>query len=226
VQENGQGRINKARIFPICRKSVFDECIIYLGTQDSKSAFEKLPIENLIILEEFDPATFESYQTDLKEHQMEKLSEGKCPLNTLLVFDDFVNGGLMKKARSNTAPPIEKLALTSRHESNCSIFFCSQVYRNSGFSQPSVRNNITTFVVYRMSRVELEKICEELCEMYDPEELLEHFDRAFARDPYNFLVLDRRRPINEDRWTEKLSKKLPPSRKFIEMDALKRSGKL
>jgi len=208
------------------KKSVFDECIFYLGTLDSKSAFEKLPIENLLILDEFDPVMFEAYQNDLKTHQMEKLSEGKAPLNTLLVFDDFVNGGLMKKARQNTSPPIEKLALTSRHESNCSIFFCSQVYRNSGFSQPSVRNNITTFVVYRMSRVELEKICEELCEMYDPDELLEHFDKAFARDSYNFLVLDRRRPIGTDRWTEKLSKPLPPSKKFLEMEALRKVGKL
>jgi hypothetical protein len=198
------------------KKSVFNEAIIYLGTLDAKPAFEKLPIKNKLILEEYDPTTFEEYINDLKTHQMEKLEKNQAPLNTLIVFDDFVGAGLMKKPRPNVPPPVEKLALTSRHECNATIFFCSQVYRNSGFSAPSVRNNITTFVVSRMSRPELQKIAEELSEDYEPDEWLEHYDRAIAIEPYNFVVLDRRRPL-PDRWTIKFSTPFPPSRKTIEM---------
>jgi hypothetical protein len=113
-------------------------------------------------------------------------------------------------------PPIEKLALTSRHECNTTIFFCSQVYRGSGFSAPSVRNNITTFVVSRMSRVELAKIAEELSEDYEADEWIQLYDIAMAQEPYNFVVLDRRRPI-PDRWTIKFTTPFPPSRKTIEM---------
>ena len=32
------------------KKSVYDECIIYLGTQDSITAFENIPVENKTIL--------------------------------------------------------------------------------------------------------------------------------------------------------------------------------
>ena len=50
-------------------KSVFDEALIYLGTLDAKASFEKLPIENKLIMEEYDPITFNEYQQDLKKHQ-------------------------------------------------------------------------------------------------------------------------------------------------------------
>jgi hypothetical protein len=201
------------------KKSVFDEMLVYLGTLDSKSAFEKLPIENKLILDEYDPATFEEYQNDLKMHQMEKLNDNKAPLNTLLVFDDFVGAGLMKKPRPNVAPPIEKLCLTSRHECNASIFFLSQCYKNSGFSVPSVRNNITCFVVSRMNRSELVKIAEELSDDYEPDEFLEHYDRIMAKSPYNFITRDIRRPISE-RWREKFHIPFPKSRKSIEMEKM------
>jgi hypothetical protein len=201
------------------KKSVFDEALIYLGTLDAKASFEKLPIENKLIMEEYDPVSFNEYQEDLKKHQMERLEKNKPAMNTLLIFDDFVGAGLMKKPRPNAPPPVEKLALTSRHETNTTIFFCSQVYKNSGFSAPSVRNNISVFIVSRMSRPELMKIAEELSEDYEPDEWIKHYDVAM-NEPYNFVVLDRRRPIG-DRWTIKFHTPFPPSRKSVEMSRLK-----
>ena len=71
------------------KKSVFDEALVYLGTLDAKEAFEdKLPIENKLVLTEFDITSFDSYMDDLKEHQMEKLAKKKPCLNALLIFDD------------------------------------------------------------------------------------------------------------------------------------------
>lgn len=212
--------LTKGYVYGKGNKSVFDEMLVYLGTLDSKPAFEKLPIENKLILDEYDPLTFEEYQNDLKRHQIEKLEEGKAPLNTLLVFDDFVGAGLMKKPRPNAPPPIEKLCLTSRHECNATIFFLSQVYKNSGFSVPSVRNNITCFIISRMNRSELVKIAEELSDDYEPDEWLEHYDRIMAKSPYNFITRDIRRPIAE-RWREKFHIPFPKSRKQIEMEKTK-----
>jgi hypothetical protein len=208
------------------KKSVFDEMLVYLGTLDSKPAFEKLPIENKLILDEYDPVSFEEYQNDLKMHQIEKLNDGKAPLNTLLVFDDFVGAGLMKKPRPNAPPPIEKLCLTSRHECNATIFFLSQVYKGSGFSVPSVRNNITCFIVSRMNRSELVKIADELSDDYEPDEWLEHYDRIMAKSPYNFVSRDIRRPIAEGRWREKFHIQFPKSRKQIEMEKLMNSKRV
>jgi hypothetical protein len=199
------------------KKSVFDEALIYLGTLDSKDTFQnKLPIENTLVLDEYDPASFDEYMNDLKEHQMEKLSKNKPPLNTLLIFDDFVGAGLMKKPRPNVAPPIEKLALTSRHEANTTIFFCSQVYKNSGFSVPSVRNNITTFIIGKMSRQELNKIAEELSGDYEADEWLYHYDCIMAKKPYNFVTYDHRRP-DGNKWREKFHLPFPAPKRLVEI---------
>ena len=65
------------------------------------------------------------------------------------------------------------------------------------------------------------KIAEELCEMYEPDEWLQHYYSAIAEKPYNFVVLDRRRPITEDRWSVKFNKPFPPSKKFLELKALR-----
>lgn len=196
------------------KKSVFDEALIYLGTLDAKHAFEKkLPIENKLVLEEYEPVSFDEYMTDLKEHQMERLSKNKPCLNTLLIFDDFVNEGLMKKPRPNVAPPIEKLALQSRHEANTSIFFCSQVFKNSGFSKPSVRNNITTFIISKMSRAELEKIAEELSDEYEPDEWIYHYDTIMAKQPYNFVSYDHRREEGT-KWRERFHIPFPKPKRL------------
>lgn len=206
--------LTKGYVYGKNNKSIFDEALIYLGTQDAKEAFEKLPIKNKLILEEYNPVVFEEYQNDLKTHQMEKLEKNQAPLNSLIIFDDFVGAGLMKKPRPNAPPPIEKLALTSRHECNATIMMCSQVYKNSGFSVPSVRNNITTFVISRMSHQELMKIADELSENYEPDEWLEIYYQVM-KEPYNFVVLDRRRPAHEDRWTIKFHTPFPPSKKTL-----------
>jgi hypothetical protein len=206
------------------KKSVFDEALIYLGTQDAKDAFEKLPIDNKLILEEFDPAAFDEYQDDLKVHQMEKLAKKKPLLNVLLIYDDFCGVNLMKKPRPNMAPPIEKLALTSRHEANTSIFFCSQVYKNTGFSRPSIRNNITTFIISQMSRGELAKIAEELADEYEADEWLYHYDTIMAKRPYNFVSYDRRREKGK-KWMERFAFPFPPPQRMNSIkDKMKRNG--
>lgn len=199
-------------------KSVFDEMLVYLGTMDAKPSFEKMPVENKLILDEFDPAIFAEYCEDLKQHQMEKLAKGKPPLNTCIIFDDFFGANLMKKPKPNVAPPIEKLCLTSRHEQNATIIYCSQAYKNSGFTSPSVRANITTIILYKMPRNELRKIAEEYAEQYEVDEFIEIYDRVMASKPYAFCVWDRRRPMNKDRWTIGFTEPFPPSRKSIQYE--------
>jgi len=175
-------------------KSIFDECITYLGTQDSIETFKNLPIKNSIVLQEFDADDFVEYLDDLKAHQMEKLEKNKPPLNTLIIFDDYVGQNLMKAHRGK-ASPLERLALTSRHECNATIMFCSQVFKNTGFSSPTIRNNITTYVISNMSRPEIEKIAEDHSQDLTPKEFIEVYDNLMKK-PYNFMVIDYRRPLN------------------------------
>jgi len=198
-------------------KSLFDEAVFYIGTLDSKHVFEKLPIKNSLVLEEFDPVDFQKYLDDLRTHQLEKLEKKKPPMNTLICFDDFVGNALMKRLNTK-ASPLEKLILTSRHEANCSVLFCSQVYRSSGFSTPTVRNNLTTIILAQMSRIELEKISEEFAGDMTKDEFITIYDRIMAKKPYNFMVMDTRRPLNA-RWTEQFSIPIPRPKRLQDLDS-------
>lgn len=207
----------KGYVYGSKKKSIFDEQIIYLGTLDAKASFEKFPVENQRIFTEFDPEIFDVYCEDLKKHQLERLEEGKPMLNSCIIFDDFFGANLMRKAKIGSASPIEKMCLTSRHELNMSVFYLSQAYKNSGFTSPAIRANITTLILYKMPVNEVRKIAEEYAEQYEVDEFISHYDRAMAKKPYNFLVWDRRRPMNVDRWTEGFTTPLPPSKKIKQM---------
>ena len=198
-------------------KSLFDEALFYIGTLDAKHIFEKLPIKNSLVLEEFDPVDFEKYLDDLRAHQLEKLERNKPPMNTLICFDDFVGAALMKRLNTK-ASPLEKLILTSRHEANATVMFCSQVYRSSGFSTPTVRNNLTTIILAQMSRIELEKIAEEFAGDMTKDEFIHIYDRIMQKRAYNFMVMDTRRPLNA-RWTEQFSTPIPRPKRLLDLEA-------
>lgn len=188
-------------------KSVFDEMIIYLGSQDSISTFETLKCKNKIILQEFDSDDFYNYLEHLKKHQMERLSKHKRPLNVAIIFDDFAGKNLMKR-EGKRGSPLERLTLTSRHECNATLFFLSQVYRNSGFSHPVVRNNITTYIIAQMTRPEIEKIADEQSQDLTKDEFIQMYDKVMSK-PYNFITIDMRRPLSEritERFTTPITK--------------------
>ena len=208
--------MSKAYVHGAKKKSVFDELVVFLGTMDAVASFEKMPVKNKLILTEFDPVVFDEYCDDLKKHQLERLEEGKAPLNTCIIWDDFAGANLMKKAKVNGAPPIQKLALCSRHEQNATMFYCSQMYKNTGFTSPAVRANITTIILYKMARNEVRKIAEEYAENYEVDEFIDIYDKYMATKPYVFVVWDRRRPLNKDRWSFGFTKPFPVSKKLAE----------
>jgi len=209
--------MTKGFVYGKSKKSVFSELCVYLGTLDARSSFEKMPVENKIILTEFDPVAFDEYQDDLKAHQLERLEQGKPMLNTCVIWDDFAGGNLMKKSKVGDASPIEKLVLTSRHESNATMIYCSQFYKNTGFTSPAVRANITTIILYKMARNEVRKIAEEYAEMYEVDEFIDIYDEYMASKPYVFVVWDRRKKMSETRWTYGFTTPFPPSRKEMEI---------
>lgn len=170
------------------KKSVFDEMIIYLGTMDSVTTFKKLPCKNLIVCHEFVASDFEEYLDDLKKHQMEKLEAGKPPLNVCIVFDDFVGMGLLKKS-GGKASPLERLMLTSRHECNATVIFCSQTYKNNGLANPTVRNNVNYYFLHTLARSDVEKIAQEHCCYLTEDEFIDLYDHVHQK-PYNFMMID------------------------------------
>lgn len=183
-------------------KSLFDEAAIFLGSMDSVDAFNSLPIKNKAILHEFNVEDFEQYVEDLRQHQLERLSKNKRPLNVLLCFDDFVGQNLLKHHNGKSSP-LERLALTSRHELNATLVMCSQIYKNTGFSNPAMRNNTTTYIIANMTKPEIEKIAEEHCNNYTPDQFIQIYNEM-QKTPFNFMVIDYRRPL-DDRITERFT---------------------
>lgn len=182
------------------KKSVFDEMIIYLGTMDSVETFKKLPCKNLIVCHEFDPVHFEEYLDDLKKHQMEKLEKGKPPLNICIVFDDFVGMGLLKRVGAK-ASPLERLMLTSRHECNATVIFCSQTYKNNGLANPTVRNNVNYYFLHTLARSDVQKIAEEHCCYLTEDQFVDMYDRVHEK-PFNFLMVDYKEPDDSKRFRD------------------------
>lgn len=178
------------------KKSIFDEMVFYLGNYESNDTFAKIKCKNKCVLNHFDVAAFEEYLEDLKKHQLTRLEKGKSPLNIAIVFDDFASVSLLKKQKGRDSNPLERLVLTSRHEANCSIFFLSQTYKNGGFSTPLVRNNIMTYIIYNVSRPEIEKISEELCNQFTPKDFQAIYFHEM-KTPYSFLTVDTRRPLDQ-----------------------------
>lgn len=198
-------------------KSIFDEMVIYLGTLDAVSAFKKLPCKNIVVLHEFNGDEFEAYLEDLKLHQMERLEQNKSPLNTCIVFDDFVGQALLKPGKTGKSSSLERLMLTSRHECNATIMFCSQTYKNNGFSSPTIRNNITQFIIYPMGKPEMEKIAEEHSGPMTKDEFLSFYNRCM-RTKHNFIMINYKKPESE-RYTERFTKIHTPLSLIIDRDA-------
>jgi hypothetical protein len=69
-----------------------------------------------------------------------------------------------------------------------------------------------------MSRIELEKISEEFAGDMTKDEFISIYDRIMAKKPYNFMVMDTRRPLNA-RWTEQFSTPIPRPRRLQDLDS-------
>ena len=193
------------------KKSVFDEMVFYIGNQESDHAIQQLPCKNIAILHEFDAASFDNYVEDLRKHQLERLEKKKPPLNICLVFDDMATADLLKKVQGKS--PLASLLLTSRHELNATVIVLSQIYKTNGFSTPMIRNNVTTWIVYNMSKPEWSKIAEDHANDFTVEELTARYEHAMAK-PHNFICIDYRRPL-DSRITERFTTIMRPGGKIV-----------
>lgn len=191
-------------------KSVFDEIVVFLGSMDANETFEKLPCKNVVVMNEFDPDAFEEYIEDLRTHQMERLEKGKPRLNVCIVFDDFVGKNIMKPKKGGRTSILENVMLTSRHELNCSVLYCMQVYKSPCFTIPSIRNNINYWVIYQMSRKEIQKFADEHSGFMTPKQFVEWYDECM-KEKYNFIMVNYKKGI-EERYTERFSNVFYPEK--------------
>jgi hypothetical protein len=204
-------------------KSVFDEMLIYLGTLDAVDAFKNLPCKNIVVLHEFDAASFEKYLDDLKQHQMERLEKGKHLLNVCIVFDDFVGQALLKRTMRGKSSPLERLMLTSRHECNATVMACSQVYKNNGMSSPAVRNNINYYMLFALAHADIDKIAEEHSGHLTKDEFIDMYKEVHS-EPHRFMMINYKKG-DDDRFTNGFTKPLTKKMLQIHRDGEKKESR-
>jgi hypothetical protein len=169
-------------------KSIFDEVVVYLGTLDAAESFKKLPCKNIMVLHEFDADDFRQYLDDLKKYQMERLEKHKRPHNVCIVFDDFIGNELVK-SKNGKPSPLQTLILTSRHECNATVMFCSQTYKHASFTTPTIRNNINYYFLFTIARNDLEKVAEEHSNDLTKDEFMDLY-HEIHKQPYQFMIVD------------------------------------
>ena len=70
-----------------------------------------------------------------------------------------------------------------------------------------------------MTRPEIEKIADENSQDYTPAEFIIEYDKVMAKKPFNFIVIDMRRPLNR-RITEQFTTPFPRPARLVELDKL------
>jgi len=166
----------------------YDECIIFCASSDSKEAFEKLPQKSITFLTDYDDIAFSSYVEQLKNDQLERMQEGKEPLNIFIGFDDVV----FTEAIGGRKPSmVEKLMLICRHELNATVFICVQ---HSKQVNPAMRNNTLYHIICGVQRNDLEKIASEHSCFLTEEAFVDMYNKIQAKGKHQFIVVDYKAP--------------------------------
>lgn len=167
----------------------YDEVVIFCSSTDSRRAFEALPQEEVCFLTEYDDDTFRAYLDALKEHQMERMSEGKAPINVFIGFDDIVFTQAI--SRRGGGSMVEKLMMICRHELNATVFICVQ---HSKQVNPAMRNNTLYNVILGVQKNDLAKIAEEHAGHLSTDEFLDMYNTVVLPKKHGFIVVDYKAP--------------------------------
>lgn len=163
----------------------YDECIVFCASSDSREAFESLPQKKVVFITEYDNEAFSNYIENLKADQLERMEEGKEPLNIFIGMDDIV----FNEAIGGRGKPsmVEKLMLICRHELNATVFICVQ---HSKQVNCAMRNNTLYHIICGVQRNDLAKIAEEHSGHLSTEQFINMYNTIQAKDKHQFIVVD------------------------------------
>lgn len=162
----------------------YDECVIFCASQDSKEAFEKLPQKRIVFITDYDNQDFTNYIMELKMDQLERMENGKDPLNIFIGFDDII----FSEAIGGKKPSmVERLMLICRHELNATVFICVQ---HSKQVNPAMRNNTLYHIICGVQRNDLAKIAEEHSCNLSTEQFVKMYNTVQKDGLHEFIVVD------------------------------------
>ena len=166
----------------------YDEVIIFCSSADSKEAFESLPQKNIVFMTDYSNDDFNDYIETLKKDQLERMAEGKPPLNVFVGADDIV----FSQAIGGKGKPsaLERLMMVCRHELNTTCFICVQ---HSKQVNPAMRNNTLYHILCPLQRNDLEKVASEHCNHLTEKQFIDMYNEVME-EPRCFIVIDYKAP--------------------------------
>jgi hypothetical protein len=166
----------------------FDEVIIFCSSADSKEAFESLPQKSITFLTDYDNDDFTAYIESLKADQIQRMEEGKRPLNVFVGADDIV----FSQAIGGKGKPsaLERLMMVCRHELNTTCFICVQ---HSKQVNPAMRNNTLYHILCPLQRNDLEKVASEHCNHLTEKQFIDMYNEVMD-EKHCFIVIDYKAP--------------------------------
>lgn len=166
----------------------YDETVVICGTLDSKQSWEKVKQRNVVFLSSFHDVAFQEYLDDIEKVQEERKAKNKYPLRICLVLDDVVFEG-MNKYRQGL---IDKLFMTCRHF-NISIIIMLQ---HSKQISAGMRNQIMYWVLFRVTKNDLEKIASEHGNLLNDKQFINMYNDIQQKGKHEFLMIDYKSPMN------------------------------
>ena len=189
-------------------KSYFDELVIYNGTKDSNDAWLDLPAKEVILLNEWNEKDFFDYAKGLEDAQLERIRQGKTPLNIGIVFDDMVTDSIFSRGRSTA---LDQFVIKIRHIP-ASLIMSTQSYK---LISTTSRRNMTHLAILPVNQDEIEKIAEEHSGLLTKDQFVDMYKSVVTKQPRNFLVIDYRAPL-EERFKERFDLVIPTMKKGAE----------
>ena len=176
-------------------KKYYDIMLVYSTTRDSKKSWEDLASKKLdvVVKNIFNNDEIEDFLNDIQESNMERISEGDRPLNTLLIFDDMIFSNTINKIKGNV---IDKIISIHRHKDiNISLVFCSQSY--TACSRNLRLLNCSAVMVFEVNSTDLQKIAEEHCGLLDADEFIEVFKNLRRSKKYVPFVINYKKGLGD-----------------------------
>lgn len=171
----------------------YDELIVFCGSADSKEAFESLPQKNILFLTEYDEEAFSEYVEQLKADQLERMENGKPPLNIAIIMDDVIfTDAIAKGGRQGSM--VQRLMLIARHELNSTVIIACQ--HSKQITAP-MRNNCMYHIICNVQRNDLTKLAEEHANQLSHDQFIKMYYDVHKKGKHQFLFIDYKAPMDK-----------------------------
>ena len=180
-------------------KGYFDQIVIFSGTVDSNSAWNKIKDhqgDSPQVFNEYDGQAVETYLEQIECEHTRAVGDGDHPNRILLVFDDLVCDGISNRHKMAI---MDKLFVQISRHYHVSVMILTQYYTALNRNQRAI--NCSHIVIYPISKNDLDVVAiDHTPAGMDTNQFKSVINGIHARKPFNFAVLNYTLPPHKRIW--------------------------